>query len=560
MNFKQLMAQNIKLNGVETDFAELITETTNKAMGDYQLASFSLAKILKKSPIDIAKDIQANYPKTEFIDKVEAVNGYVNFFLNKEFCAKQILAEIDKDECFAKPKENSKKTACLEFSSVNLAKYMHIGHLSTTMIGESLSRIYEELGYNVVRINYVGDYGTPFGKMTYAHTHWGSDAELNKRGIDYLQDLYIEFCKRAETQPELEDYAREYFKKISDKDDVVYPLFLKFIEVSKIEVNRILTLLDVHFDSWKGESAYSEEMNNVMAMLEAKNLLIDSRGAKIVDLEPYNLGTCLIQKSDGTSLYATRDISAAIDRYNTYHFDEMIYVTAVQQKLHFAQFFKVLELLGYDFSKNLKHVYYGMFSLPTGKIASRKGKQAILVDLMDNAYNKVMQVIKDRNFDDDKKKEIAQKISLSALKFTPLKNERIKDTVFDIDTAFNFDGDTSAYLQYTYARICSVLRKANIIPNDVDFSKLQSDSIAQLVLLLNRYNTTLQKAKEQLEPSILCKYTLDVCKLFNKFYNQERVLTDDKNETNAKIYLLTNIKKVLQHLFHLICIDTIEEM
>lgn len=562
MDIKELLASNIKLDGVNIDFKPLITETVDKKMGDYSIACFSLAKTLRKSPMQIAIDIKDNFKNDKVVDKIEVVNGYVNFFLNKDYYIKTILEGINNNECFSKNEELKSKTICLDYSSVNLAKYMHIGHLSTTIIGESLARMYESLGYKVIRINYIGDYGTPFGKMLYAHLTWGSDKELNERGVDYLQDLYVEFCKRAEEDKTLEEHAREYFKKICDKDEVVYPLFLKIIEISKIEAKRILDLLDVHFDSWKGENAYSEELDNVVKLLSDKNLLVESQGAKVVDLEQYNLGTCLIQKSDGTSLYATRDIAACIDRYNTYHFDKMIYVTAVQQKLHFQQFFKVLELLGYDFSKNLEHVYYGMFSLPTGKIASRKGKQAVLVDLMDYALNKVNNIISNRDFSKEKKDEIAKKIAYSALKFTPLKNERIKDTVFDIENAFSFDGDTSAYLQYTYARICSILRKAGkeIDIKNIDYFTLNSTNVANLVLLLNNYKSNLLKALELQEPCVLCKYTLDICKMFNKFYTQERVVTEDENSTNAKLFLLLNIKKILTKLFSLICIDTIEEM
>ena len=562
MDIKELLASNIKLDGVNIDFKPLITETVDKKMGDYSIACFSIAKTLRKSPMQIAIDIKDNFRNDKVVDKIEVVNGYVNFFLNKDYYIKTILEEINNNECFSKNEELKSKTICLDYSSVNLAKYMHIGHLSTTIIGESLARMYESLGYKVIRINYIGDYGTPFGKMLYAHLTWGSDKELNERGVDYLQDLYVEFCKRAEEDKTLEEHAREYFKKICDKDEVVYPLFLKIIEISKIEAKRILDLLDVRFDSWKGENAYSEELDNVVKLLSDKNLLVESQGAKVVDLEQYNLGTCLIQKSDGTSLYATRDIAACIDRYNTYHFDKMIYVTAVQQKLHFQQFFKVLELLGYDFSKNLEHIYYGMFSLPTGKIASRKGKQAVLVDLMDYALNKVNYIISNRDFSKEKKDEIAKKIAYSALKFTPLKNERIKDTVFDIENAFSFDGDTSAYLQYTYARICSILRKAGkeIDIKNIDYFTLNSTNVANLVLLLNNYKFNLLKALELQEPCVLCKYTLDICKMFNKFYTQERVVTEDENSTNAKLFLLLNIKKILTKLFSLICIDTIEEM
>lgn len=560
MDIKEIIAKNLpKFDDV--NLKDLITETVDKRMGDYSIACFSLAKNLKKSPMIIADEIKNGFGECDIIEKIEIVGGYVNFFLKKDICIKNILQEIAKDNYFDTFKNGEGKRICIDYSSVNLAKYMHIGHLSTTIIGECLARIFENLGYDVVRINYIGDFGTPFGKMLYAHLTWGNDEDLNSRGVDYLQDMYVEFCKRAEEDESLEECAREYFKKICDKDESVYPIYQKIIEISKVEAERILDMLDVHFDSWKGESAYGDELNTIVSLLEDKNLLVESQGAKVVDLEKFDLGTCLIQKSDGTSLYAARDISACIDRFNTYHFDKMIYVTAVQQKLHFQQFFKVLELLGCDFSKNLEHVYYGMFSLPTGKIASRKGKQAVLTDLMEYVYAKVYDIIKDRGFSEEKKDEIAKKIAYSALKFTPIKTERIKDTVFDVENAFSFDGDTSAYLQYTYARICSILRKGdNYNPSNIDFSKINSDNVASIALMMNNFGLTLNKAMEMEEPSILCKYTLDLCKLFNKFYTQERVVTENEEETNAKLYLLQNIKKLLTKLFRLICIETIEEM
>lgn len=562
MNIKELLGSKIVLDGVNLDFSNLITETIDKSKGDFALACFSLAKTLKKSPIDIANEIKDNFPNCDFVDKVEVVNGYVNFFLNKEFCVKNILQEVDAGHCFDVLPEYKDKTVCFDYSSVNLAKYMHIGHLSTTIIGESLARIHKALGYNVVRINYIGDYGTPFGKMMYAHLSWGSDDELNARGVDYLQDIYVEFCKRAEDDESLEEKAREYFKKICDKDKIVYPIFQKFIEISKKEAKRLLDILGVSFDSWKGESSYSDELDNVVKMLSDKNLLKESQGAKVVDLEDYNLGTCLIQKSDGTSLYATRDIAAAIDRYNTYKFDKMIYVTAVQQKLHFQQFFKILELLGFNFSKNLQHIYYGMFSLPTGKIASRKGKQAVLVDLMDYSYNKALDIIKDRNYTENQKQEIANKIAFSALKFSAVKNERIKDTIFDVENAFSFEGDTSAYMQYTYARICGILKKASGYENscNIDYSYLTSDIVFNLIISINNYKNILVKALQDGEPSVVSKYTLDICKLINKFYTTEKVITEDKNSTNARLFLLKNVQKVLKNLFNLVCIDVVEEM
>ncbi len=560
MDIKNVIAQSIAFEGKSIDFLPLITETQDKSNGDYTITCFSLAKIFKKSPVQIANEIKENFKQNKFIDKIEVVNGYVNLFVNRQNFIKEVLEELSSEKLFEKDPQNKEKTICVEYCSINLAKYMHIGHLSTTMIGESLARIFTELGYNTKRLNYVGDFGTPFGKMVYAFLEWGNEKELT-RGVDYIQELYVKFCALAENDPSLEEKAREYFKKICEKEEPAYSIYQKFIEISKKENERLLDMMGVHFDSWKGESAYSDQLENVIKMLQDKKLLVESNGAKMVDLDEYGLGKCLVEKSDGTSLYATRDIAAAIDRYNTYHFEKMFYVTAVQQKLHFQQFFKVLELLGYQFSQNLTHVQYGMFSLPTGKIASRKGKQAVLVDLIDYALNKARSMVVDRSFDEKTQEVVAQKIAFSALRFSAIKNERIKDTVFDIENAFSFEGDTSAYIQYTYARMCSILRKVGDIDlTSIDFSYLNSEPVASVMIAVNKFQNVLTKSAEQSEPSIISKYTLDLCKLINKFYSQEKVLSTNLEMTKAKVFFLVSLQKLLLKLFNILCIDVLEEM
>ena len=567
MDIIKSIASSVVLDGVSCNIADLITEVQDKANGDYCIPCFSLAKELKKSPIQIANEIKDNFRQNGVVDRIEVVNGYVNFFLNKGGVIERALSEVNLDIPFAPRKEYKNKVLCIDYSSANLAKYMHIGHLSTTIIGETLARLHEALGYKVVRINYIGDYGTPFGKMVYAYIEWGNADMLEKRGVDYIQELYIEFYKRSESDPALIEQARECFKKIDQKESDVHTIYQKFIEISKQEAKSILDKLGVQFDSWKGESAYSDELSNVVKMIEAKSLLKASDGALVVDLEPYDLGTCLIQKSDGTSLYATRDIAAALDRYKAYKFDKMLYVTGSDQRLHFKQFFKVLELLGNTFSRNLTHVDYGLFSLPTGKISSRRGKQAVLRDLMEYSYQKAFEVVKNRDYTQTQKEDIASKIALSALKYNAIKTERVKDSVFDIENCFSFDGDTSAYMQYTYARISSVLRKAGYVnqgkvgnQHNIDYSYLNSPEVFNIVFLMNNYAPTLDRALANNEPSTLSKFAMELCKLTNKFYASEKVITDDKASTNAKLFLLSNILKTLEHIFYLICIDIIKEM
>ena len=561
MDIKNKIANSIGLKVEGINYENLIAIVQEEGMGDYCIPCFSMAKVLRKSPVMIAVEIKESITNDGLFEKVEVVNGYLNFYLNKAYLIQCVLKEANSCKDFYSDSEYSGKTICMDYSSVNLAKYMHIGHLSTTIIGESIARISEAKGYKVVKINYIGDYGTPFGKMVYAYLTWGNEAELESRGVDYLQELYVEFCRRAEEDKTYEEKARECFKKIEEKDSHIYPIYEKFIDISKEEAKELLDLLDVKFDSWKGESSYTEKLEDVVTILNGKGLLTKSEGALVVNLEEYNLGCCLIQKSDGTSLYATRDIAAAIDRYNEYGFDKMYYVTAVQQKVHFAQFFKVLELMGYKFSENLNHIYYGMFSLPTGKIASRRGKQAVLRDLMEYSYNKVLSIVKDREFKIETKEDVARKIAISALKYNAIKNERIKDSVFDIENCFSFDGDTSAYMQYCYARMSSILRKVgNVNLQNIDFSYLQNEAVYNLIFNLNLYKETLNNALKQNEPSIISKYALNLCKLINKFYVTEKVLTENEEEVKAKVYLLTTLKQALKNLFNLICIETIEEM
>lgn len=561
MNIKKLISESIGLKVENINYEELITVVQEEGMGDYCIPCFSLAKTLRRAPAMIAQDIKDSIADNNLFEKIEVVNGYLNFYLNKVYLIENVLKDITKNNDFYRDNEYSGKIMCIDYSSVNLAKYMHIGHLSTTIIGESIARINQAKGYRVIRINYIGDYGTPFGKMIYAYLTWGNKQELEARGVDYLQELYVEFCGRAEEDKTYEEKARKCFKLIEEKDEKIYAIYKKFIDISKIEAKELLDTLGVTFDSWKGESAYTEKLDDVVEELKQKDLLEKSEGALIVNLEEYNKGCCLIQKSDGTSLYATRDIAAAIDRFNEYHFDKMYYVTAVQQKLHFEQFFKVLELMGYGFAESLQHIYYGMFSLPTGKIASRRGKQAVLRDLMEYSYNKVLSIVENRQFNIETKESVANKIAMSALKYNAIKNERIKDSVFDIENCFSFDGDTSAYMQYSYARICSILRKANLENlENINFNHLQKESVYNIVFYLNLYKETLNTAFKQNEPSLISKYALNLCKLVNKFYTTEKVITENVEETVAKCYLLNIVKKTLKELFYLICIDPIEEM
>ena len=536
----------------------------NSNMGDMCLACFAFSKQLHKSPLEIASMLTEGFDYSSYVEKTEVVGGYLNFFMSKQKVSRELLEEIlEKKDNFGSSTEGEDKTICLDFSSVNLAKYMHIGHLSTTIIGNVLRNIYNFLGYKTVAINYVGDYGTPFGKMVSAYIMWGNEQELNKRGVDYIQDLYIKFCQEAENDKTLEDKARECFVKIENKDQEIYPIYKKFIEISINETKRIYNLLNISFDSWRGESYYSDKMDGIVNELQVKNLLKDSEGAKIVDLTNYNLGVCLIRKKDGSSLYATRDLAACEDRYKNYNFYKSLYVTDVSQKLHFSQFFKILELLNRPYAKDLHHVYYGRFSLPEGKIASRKGKQALLRDILDYSINKTAEIVnKNESLSKEEKQKISNAVGIGAVVFSAIKNEKIKDVVFDIDGALDFEGETSPYIQYTHARCCSIISKANtknINFKNFNFDSINNESSYELVKALNKFPEAVIQSSQKFEPCLISRALIDISKSFNKYYINNRVVEHGVvNET--RLMLVNATKIVINNGLKLLGITSLEKM
>ncbi len=561
MNLKKLIVDTLPEEF--GDLSNLVSESIDYSKGDYCLPCFSLSKTLHKSPIMIAEEIKSKLKESKYFDKTEVVAGYLNFYFNKSQIGQLVVEEIlEKQESAFKSNLGAGKTICIDYSSVNLAKYMHIGHLKNTIIGESIARICEAVGYKVVRINFIGDYGTPFGKMITALRLWGSKEDVDKRGIDALQELYVKFNQEAVNDPKLDDMARQEFKQIENKQEDSYSLYKWIISIGIKEAERLLDMLGVKFDSWRGEAYYSEKLPEIIAMLEQKKLVRESEGALIVDLEKFDMPPCLVRRSDGASLYATRDIAAAIDRYNNYHFDKMFYVTGHEQMLHFKQFFKVLELAGFEFSKDLENIHYGLFSLPTGRISSRKGKQATLSDLMQLANEKAQEVIKGRTFSIENPDDVARKVACGVLNFATIKVEVAKDCMFDVDKAFSFDGETAPYMQYSYTRIESILRKCNDqnICAEADYSIFENQDAFELLKSINGVASTIQLAFDKRDPSIVVKKSMDICKLLNKFYTSTKVLDGQAQQIVAKINLLKSTKIALALLFDLMCIDTLQEM
>ena len=541
MDLKKLVFDNIKDIEILTSVVNLynlLTYTADSKNGDITLPCFSLAKTLRKSPMVIADEIKSAVNSTIF-EKVENVNGYLNFYFDR----KQVYELVVNEGASDIRTLGQGKTVFLDFSSLNLAKYMHIGHLSTTVIGSVISNTYEYLGWSVKRLNYVGDYGTPFGKMITAILKWGSVDEIEKQGVDYIQGLYVKFNVEAENDPALMDEARDWFVKIEKKDAEAMSIYNKIIKVSIEEAKRLCDILDINFDSWIGEAYYNDKLQPVIDELDNKGLLEVSQGAKIVDLEKYNLGVCMIQKSDGASLYATRDLATALDRYEKYRFDLGLYVTSVQQKLHFERWFKVLDVMGKDYAKNLKHITYGTYSLPTGKIGSRFGKQALVRDMIDIAVDKAKEIVSTRGTKVENIEELSREIGIGAVKFGVLKTERIKDCVFDLEASLNFDGETSPYLQYTHARCCSIIGKASGLQGEENLEDINTPEAFELIKYINDFDRTIVESAEDYEPCYISRYLINLSSLFNKFYNGNRIIDENRvSFTRLKIVELVKDK------------------
>ena len=530
-------------------------------LGDYAFPCFRFAKVLRMAPPKIAEAVAAAFDAPETA-RVEAVNGYLNFFLNRVNFAKGTLENVlVSGEKYGSSDMGAGKTICLDYSSINIAKRFHIGHLSTTMLGHSLKRIYEHLGYKTVGINHLGDWGTQFGKMICAYKLWGSEEQVEKGGVNELTRLYVKFHAEAEEHPELEDEGRAWFKKIEDGDPEALRIFNWFKELTLRDTARVYDLLGVKFDSYAGESFYNDKMGRVIVELKAKNLLTISDGASSVDVEKYNMPPCLILKKDGATLYATRDIAAALYRHDTYHFDKCLYVVAYQQDLHFRQWFKVLELMGYDWAKDCVHVAFGMISYEGQSLSTRKGNIVYLEDLLDQAQEKALKIIEEKSPNLENKAEVARQVGIGAVVYADLSNNRIKDIDFCWDRALNFDGETGPYVQYTHARCCSVLRKAaELSLPDPDYSALQDDEAQDCLRKLGRFPDVIKEAADKYEPSMITRAVTDLAQAYNKFYYEHRILDDDPAVAAARVALTRAMKSVIKTGLYLIGIEAPERM
>lgn len=560
MDFKRHIAQIIKVEGVnEEDIFSMLALPPNSEMGDYALPCFKFAKLFRKSPAVIAEELAAAFPRDEYVSSVSALNGYVNFKIDRDFWAKEtlfrILTERDK---YGSSREGNGKTVCIDYSSVNIAKPFHIGHLSTTVIGSSLYKLYGFLGYTPVGINHLGDYGTQFGKLISAYKRWGKREDIEAGGLRALNALYVRFHKEAEENPALNDEARSYFKKIEDGDKESVELFEWFKELTLKDVSEIYRLLDVRFDSWAGESFYNDKMQPVIDELTAEGLLKESEGAKIVDLEAYGMPPCIILRSDGASLYATRDIAAAMYRKTTYDFYKCLYVVAYQQNLHFRQIFKVLELMGKDWAKDLVHVAYGMVSLEEGAMSTRKGNVVYLEDVIEKCIRKAYDIISEKNPALEDKENIARTVGVGAVIFGALYNNKIKDITFSYDKVLNFEGETSVYVQYTCARANSVLTKGG------KAEKYQAKNICpqefELIKQLSDFPETLKDALDKYEPCYIARYAVDLAQKFNKFYFDCKILGAEEKDKNFRLALTEATLQTLKNALGLLGIGVPDKM
>lgn len=563
MDYKSAVAAAVASVGCGLSMEELsalIVVPKDSKNGDYSLPCFRFAKISGKSPVAVAQELKDKIALPEGIEKVESLAGYLNFYTDKKVFVKTALEKVlEKKQDYGKSDIGKGKTVCIDYSSVNIAKPFHIGHLSSTAIGGALYRIFGFLGYNTVGINHLGDWGTQFGKMLAAYKLWGDAEKVEKGGVAALLELYVRFHKEAENNPELDDLARSWFKKIEDFDEEATSLFNKFKELTLAEAFKVYDRLRIKFDSYAGESFYNDKLDAVVNELEAKGLLRESEGAKVVDLEAYNMPPCIIVKSDGASLYSTRDIAAALYRKKTYDFDKCLYVVAYQQNLHFKQWFKVIELMGYPWAKDLEHIAFGMVSLPDGAIKSRAGNVVFLEDVLNRAVEKSLQVITEKSPDLENKKEIAEQVGVGAVIFSVLYNNRIKDIVFNYDKVLNFDGETGPYVQYTHARCCSVLAKGTL-GEEKDYSALDNEESVEVVKLLDTFPDAVREAADKREPCVLSRHIVELAKAYNKFYLAHRIINAPEGAKNVRLMLTSAVRQVIKNGLTLLGMGAPEKM
>ena len=561
-DIKKIISSLIE-NEININVYDYIKEIDDPTKGDYAFPCFSLSKEMHKSPVDIANEL-VDKIKDERIEKIESVNGYLNFFINKEYLTKLVLEEYDSNkEGFGREKHD--ETVLIEYSSPNVCKPFHIGHMRTTLIGHALYNIFKYMGYNTISINHLGDYGTQFGKLIEGYKLWGSEYDLSTDSMDKLVEIYVrinDLCANDETVLER---CRENFRKLEDKDPECVALYEQFKELGLKEFKKTYDMLGIHFDSIRGEASYVDSIDEVINMLEAKNKLEISEGATIVDLTDEGIkAPCIVKKSDGSSIYASRDLAAILYRARTYDFDKCIYVTGYEQDLHFKQVFAVAKYLDLDkkYVDGLEHVSYGLYSLKEGKMSTRKGNFIKLEDVINESISRAKEVILEKNPELEDIDETAKKVGIGAVIFSDLYNSRIKDEVFDLDTMLNFQGETSPYIQYMYVRIQSILNKTDdeVLLNNVSYDKLTDDFSYALIKTIYSYNSVLNEVISKKEPYILSRYLIKLANEYSSFYSNNKVLDDNDEIRKTRLYLISMVGEILKSGMNLLGIEMPNKM
>lgn len=564
-DFKVAVATCLKEHIEELTLEEitaLIEVPPNKDMGDFAFPCFKLAKVFRKEPNMIAAELSEKIEAKGVISNVTPLGGYINFFVNKSQLAETVIKDVlTKKEKYGHSDLGKDKTIVIDFSSPNIAKPFHIGHIRTTVIGNALYKIYDSQGYNTVRINHLGDYGTQFGKLIVAFKLWGNKEAVEANPIPELLKLYIQFHDEAERHPEMEDEARAWFTKLENGDKEAKELWQWFRDESLKEFARVYDLLDIEFDSYNGESFYSDKMDRVIDIIKDKGLLQESQGTNIVDLEEYNMPPALITKNDGSTLYMTRDLAAALYRKENYDFEKCIYVVGSQQSLHFQQLFKVLELVGFEWAKDMVHVPFGMVALEEGTMSTRKGRVVFLEDVLKQAIEKTKETMLTKNPNALNVDEIAKQVGVGAVVFQELSNSRIKDYTFSWSRTLSFEGETGPYVQYTHARCCAVLRKAEEeVTTDINYELLNDVDSAEVLKVIASFNKTILNAMRKNEPHIITRFVLDLAQAFNKFYHDNSILVEDAELRKARLALVCATRQALENGLKLLGMQAPERM
>lgn len=568
INFKEQIAEGLaRETGLDANELFYKIETPpDRKMGDYAFPTFMLAKTMRKNPAVIAQELKEKLSDVEGVREIAVAGPYLNFFIDTTALAENVLkAVLEEGDRFGSSDIGKGKITIVEYSSPNIAKPFHIGHIRTTIIGDSIKRIYKHLGYNVEAINHLGDYGTQFGMMIEAYKRWGDDDVIEKNPIPELVKLYVRINQEAETNKELLDNSREWFRKLESGDEEAVALWQWFRDLSLDEFKRVYDMLDVEFDSYRGESYYSDLMLKAVDEIKAKGLLVEDQGAQIINLDKYNLPPAIIIKSDGSTIYLTRDIATAIFRKDTYDFYKNIYVVGSQQNLHFQQLKAILKEMGYDWADDCIHVPFGMVSLPEGTLSTRRGKVVYLEDVLNRATEKVDDILREREekngYTMENREELARQVGIGAVKFQELFNQRIKDYVFDWDRTLSFDGETGPYVQYTHARMHSLLEKGAFDPaKSVDVKSLTLDDEKELLQQLYGFNQVIVDSHEKYEPYLVTRYITECAKTFNKYYTNTPILVEDDDIKNARLLLVYGVKNMIKIGLNLLGIEAPNKM